>query len=224
MRAGIPLRPFGVRVHPVKVMRTGVGFFAEIDDRLVARVKKGDVDAFEDLYREFSGPVYTLARRLCRSREEAEEVLQETFLEIARSIRAFRGDGALGAWIRRISVSKALTLLRRRKSGTGKLEAVVYDPDAVIGMEPVAEVDVGWQRVDLERALERLPDATRAVVWLHDVEGFTHAEIAEVFGQSASFSKSQLSRAHTRLRSWLGGQGGIENASESGRTAGVARR
>jgi RNA polymerase sigma-70 factor (ECF subfamily) len=205
-------------------MRAGVGFYAEIDDRLIAKARSGDVDAFEALYRVFSGPVYTLARRLCRSREEAEEVLQETFLEIARSLRAFRGDGAIGAWVRRISVSKALTLLRRRKSGAGELETGVNDPDVLVGMVPVAEVDIGWQRVDLERALERLPDVTRAVVWLHDVEGFTHAEIAEVFGQSTSFSKSQLSRAHARLRSWLGRRGGIEDASESGRTAGAARR
>jgi RNA polymerase sigma-70 factor (ECF subfamily) len=205
-------------------MRAGTGFNAEFDDRLVAKAKGGDVDALEAVYRVFSGPVYTLARRLCRSPEEAEEVLQDTFLEIARSLRAFRGDGTLGAWVRRISVSKALTLLRRRKSGSGGFEALVSDPDVLVGLAPVAEVEVGWQRVDLERALGRLPDAARAVVWLHDVEGFTHAEIAEVFGRSTSFSKSQLSRAHARLRSWLGRQGGIEDASESGRTAGAARR
>ena len=88
----------------------------------------------------------------------------------------------------------------------------------------MVEVDSGWRRVDVERALARLPDASRVVVWLHDVEGLTHAEIAELFGRSSSFSKSQLSRAHVKLRSWLGGQGGAENASGSGRIAGAARR
>jgi len=206
-------------------MRVGTGFFAEIDHHLIVRAKKGEVEAFEALYRTFSEPVHTLARRLCRSRDEAEEVLQETFLEIARSIREFRGDGAIGAWIRRISVSKALTLHRRRTKAAGQLEAVASDPEALAGgLAGSSEVELGWQRVDLERALERLPDVSRVVVWLHDVEGFTHAEIAEVFGQSPSFSKSQLSRAHAKLRSWLGRQEGIEDASESGRTAGVARR
>lgn len=224
MRAEIPLRPFVVRVHLVQVMSPKTGFFSEIDDRLIAKARSGDVEAFEDLYRVFSGPVNTLARRLCRSREEAEEVLQETFLEIARSIGSFRGEGAIGAWIRRISVSKALTLLRRRRKGCGELKSAVDDPDCLVGAVPAAEIDIGWHRVDLERALERLPDASRVVVWLHDVEGFTHAEIAEVFGQSPSFSKSQLSRAHARLRLWLGRQGGTEDASEPGRTVGAARR
>jgi RNA polymerase sigma-70 factor (ECF subfamily) len=205
-------------------MGSGSGFFTEIDERLIARAKSGDVEAFEALYYAFSEPVHTIARRLCRSPEEAEEVLQDTFLEIAKSIHAFRGDGPIGAWIRRISVSKALTRLRRNKSGAGMLEAAIDDPDALIAVPATAEIEASWQRVDLERALERLPDASRAVVWLHDVEGFTHAEIAECFGQSTSFSKSQLSRAHARLRSWLGRQGGIEDASDSGRSVGASRR
>jgi RNA polymerase sigma-70 factor (ECF subfamily) len=205
-------------------MRSGTGFFAEFDRRQISRAKDGDIEAIEALYRVYSEPVHTLARRLCRSRDEAEEVLQETFLEISRSIRGFRGDGAIGAWVRRISISKALTLLRREKRGRAVPDAVVSDLDALVGMPTTSQIEVGWQRVDLERALERLPDVTRAVVWLHDVEGFTHSEIAEFFGQSTSFSKSQLSRAHAKLRSWLGRQGGIKDASESGRTAGTARR
>ena len=64
----------------------------------------------------------------------------------------------------------------------------------------------GHLRMDLEAALERLPEVSRAVVWLHDVEGYTHNEIAEQMGKSVSFSKSQLSRAHVRLRRWLGGE------------------
>jgi RNA polymerase sigma-70 factor (ECF subfamily) len=195
-----------------------------VDERTITRAKSGDIEAFEALYRAFSEPVHTIAWRMCRSREEAEEVLQETFLEIAKSIQAFRGDGAVGAWIRRISISKALALLRRKRRGAGMLAPVDDEPDALVGTPATTQSEGGWQRVDLERALERLPDASRAVVWLHDVEGFTHAEIAEFFGQSTSFSKSQLSRAHARLRSWLGRQGGIEDASESGRTAGAARR
>lgn len=213
-----------IRVHLVWVMRPGTGFFADIDDLVITRAKRGDIEAFEALYRAFAEPVHTLARRLCRSREEAEEVLQETFLEIARSIRSFRGDGAIGAWIRRISISKALTSLRRRTRRSGEVRLTQVDPDRQLEVMSVAETNRSWQRVDLERALQRLPDASRAVVWLHDVEGFTHAEIAEFFGRSPSFSKSQLSRAHARLRTWLGRPGGTEDASESGRIAGAAGR
>jgi RNA polymerase sigma-70 factor (ECF subfamily) len=202
-------------------MGAKTGFFTEVDDLLVAKARRGDLIALERIYGAFAEPVYTLARRLCRSREEAEEVLQETFLEVVRSIRNFRGEGAFGAWIRRIAVSKALTCLRRQRRGDVGIErADLRRPEVV----PAAETHDGWRRIDLERALARLPDASRAVVWLHDVEGMTHAEIARSFGRSPSFSKSQLSRAHARLRAWLGRVGGAEYASDVGRTAGAARR
>jgi RNA polymerase sigma-70 factor (ECF subfamily) len=206
------------------MMTRGTGFFTEIDDLAVAKARSGDLGALEGLYEAFSEAVFTLATRLCRSREEAEEVLQETFLEVVRSIRSFRGDGAFGAWIRRIAVSKALTFLRRKSRveiGLGVAEGTVRGRLEVM---PSPDLEGGWKRVDLERALVRLPDAARAVVWLHDVEGLTHREIAEIFGRSPSFSKSQLSRAHARLRTWLGPVGGAENASGIPRTAGASRR
>ena len=202
-------------------MERNKGFFTEVDEFLVARARRGDLIALESLYEAFAEPVYTLGRRLCRSREEADEVLQETFLEVVRSIRSFRGSGAFGAWIRRIAVSKALTALRRRRRGG--VEVLGSDH---LGLEavPATVSNQSWRRVDLERALARLPDDSRAVVWLHDVEGLTHAEIGSLFGRSTSFSKSQLARAHAKLRSWLGLGGGSSHASEHGRTAGTQGR
>ncbi len=221
-RLRLGLRPFARLVHPNRVMEGGTGFFTVVDVIHLARARRGDLDALEGLYHLFSGPVFTLARRLSRSREEAEEILQETFLEMIRSIRSFRGDGAFGAWLRTITISKALTTLRRiRRDATEMMVA------GGLGAEPIdvagsTEIEGGWRRVDLERALERLPDAARVVVWLHDVEGLTHVEIADVFGRSVSFSKSQLSRAHARLRRELGRSGGIGDASEPGRVVGTA--
>lgn len=203
-------------------MGCGTGFFTEVDDLLLARARRGELDALESLYVAFSEPVFTLARRLCQSTEEAEEVLQETFLEVVRSIGRFRGDGAFGAWIRRVAVSKALTTLRKKRRGatvTAVDEEPAHDRLEVV---PVTVLEEYWKRVDLERALAKLPDAARAVVWLHDVEGLTHIEIAEAFGRTPSFSKSQLSRAHARLRTWLETAGGAENASEFGRIAGAS--
>ena len=208
-------------MHLLYVMASGTGFFSEVDELLVARARRGVVDALEGLYEAFATPVYTLARRLCRSREEAEEVLQETFLEVVRSIRSFRGDGAFGAWIRRVAVSKALTSLRRRRRGDVAISGSDHR-----GLEavPATRVNENWRKVDLERALAQLPDNSRAVVWLHDVEGLTHVEIAGIFGRSTSFSKSQLARAHAKLREWLGRVGGTGYASETGRTARAAKR
>jgi RNA polymerase sigma-70 factor (ECF subfamily) len=139
--------------------------------------------------------VYNLARRICRTVEDAEDVLQETFLEVFRSLRRFRGNGSLWGWIRTIAASKALMRLRRNR---------YRDADELAEDPPARRQEDTALRMDLEAALERLGTTTRAVVWLHDVEGYTHEEIAAMMDRTASFSKSQLSRAHARLRSWLG--------------------
>lgn len=165
-----------------------------VPDILVARAKAGDLEALEALYRAFETPVYHLARRICRSPEDAEDVVQETFLEVVKSIREYRGEGHLWGWVRRIASSKALMRLRREK-----LRVTDELLDEATGAPPAS---VG-ARIDLERAFEQLSETSRAVVWLHDVEGFTHEEIAEQMGKTVSFSKSQLARAHTRLRRML---------------------
>ena len=168
-------------------------------DTVVARARAGDPEAIEQIFRAYETPVYNLARRICRTVEDAEDVLQETFLEVARSIGRYRGDGSIWGWIRTIASSKALMRLRRnRYRDTEELH------DEFI---PYRGGD-GHLRMDLEAALERLPETSRAVVWLHDVEGYTHGEIGDMMGKSVSFSKSQLARAHTRLRDWLG-EGGV---------------
>ena len=164
-------------------------------EAVLPRLRAGDPAAQEALFRAFEAPVYGLARRICRTTEDAEDVLQETFLEVFRSIRQFRGDGSLWGWIRTVASSKALMRLRRNKyRDTDEL----YEEVA-----PIKRDDAGL-RMDLEAALERLSETSRAVVWLHDVEGYTHEEIAAMMDRTVSFSKSQLARAHARLRRWLG--------------------
>src|ERR1043166_7484149 len=169
-----------------------------VPDVLIARAKSGDVEALEALYRAFETPVYNLARRICRTPEDAEDVLQETFLEVVRSIRQYRGEGHLWGWIRQIAASKALMRLRseKRRETDELVEEATGAPPQSVGA-----------RIDLERAFEELSETSRTVVWLHDVEGFTHEEIAERMGRTVSFSKSQLARAHARLRGMLEEEG-----------------
>lgn len=171
---------------------------AALDDLAIQRAKAGDLEALEQVFRAYEGVVYTVARRLCRSAEDAEDALQETFLEVCRSIGRFRGTetGSLTAWIKRVAASKALMKLRReRYRETEDLEGGID----VLGRK---DPDIGL-RMDLEKMLERLPERSRVVVWLHDVEGYTHEDIAELMGMTVSFSKSQLARAHARLRAWM---------------------
>jgi RNA polymerase sigma-70 factor (ECF subfamily) len=162
---------------------------------VLAQARAGDPAGFETLYRAFETPVYNLSRRICRTAEDAEDVLQETFFEVCRSIGQYREEGSLWGWIRSIAASKALMRLRRNK---------YRDTDELLEDAAPARREDTHLRMDLEAALERLPEVSRAVVWLHDVEGYTHEEIAAMMGKTPSFSKSQLARAHVRLRRWLG--------------------
>jgi RNA polymerase sigma factor (sigma-70 family) len=165
-------------------------------ETVVARARTGDPEALGALYRAFEVPVYSLARRICRTTEDAEDVLQETFFEVCRSIGRYREEGSLWGWVRTIAASKALMRIRRNKyRDTDELH------DDHVGSKRQEDSHL---RMDLEAALERLSETARAVVWLHDVEGYTHEEIARMMGKTPSFSKSQLARAHTRLRRWLG--------------------
>src|SRR5215207_1083855 len=165
---------------------------------VIARARTGDPEALGALYRAFEVPVYNLARRICRTTEDAEDVLQETFFEVCRSIGRYREEGSLWGWVRTIAASKALMRIRRNKyRDTDELH------EQVIGRRQ----EDSHLRMDLEAALERLSETSRSVVWLHDVEGYTHEEIAKMMGRTPSFSKSQLARAHSRLRTWLGEEG-----------------
>jgi RNA polymerase sigma-70 factor (ECF subfamily) len=166
-----------------------------VADAVLARARSGDASALEALYRAFETPVYNLARRICRTTEDAEDVMQETFFEVCRSIHRYRGDGSLWGWVRSITASKALMRLRRNK---------YRDTDELFDDFAPARKEDTALRMDLEAALERLSETSRAVVWLHDVEGYTHEEIGSMMGKTPSFSKSQLARAHARLRRWLG--------------------
>jgi RNA polymerase sigma-70 factor (ECF subfamily) len=170
----------------------------QIDPGIVRRAARGDVRAHEIIYRAYGTPVYSICLRFTRVPAHAEDLTQETFIEVIRSIGGFRGDAPLGAWIRRIAVSKALMFLRSAWHSRGQS----LDDDWEQGPERADSGLAGQaeQAIDLDAALATLPAVSRAVIWLHDVEGFTHREIAALMGKTESFSKSQLSRAYQRLR------------------------
>lgn len=182
---------------------TAMSKFADIsiDPAIIRRAADGDGRAHEILYRAFATPVYSLCLRFTRVPAHAEDLVQETFIEVMRSIAKFRGDASIGTWIRRIAVSKALMFLR--SAWTSRSQALGEDWEdihsGVDSDQPYRPDDA----MDLDAALNNLPDVSRTVVWLHDVEGFTHKEIAEFMGKTESFSKSQLSRAYQRLRPML---------------------
>lgn len=171
-------------------------FAIDVPATLLARARRGEAAAFEQLYRSFERPVFTLALRLTGRREEAQDVLQDTMMKLFDRVAEFRGDSPFWGWLRQIAVNEALMLLRRR----GRLAAEVEFDESALGdheqMLPPRAADASI----LGRALAELPGATRSVLWLYHGEGYTHEEIAAAMGKSLSFSKSQLARGTRRLR------------------------
>ena len=171
----------------------------QLDPALLARARQGEHAAREQLYTLLARPVYTLIRRLVVRPAVAEELLHDTFIELFRKLEGYRADGSFAGWVRSIAVSQALMHLR--SPWHRRLLPGSADPDSAA--DPGSAVDAQGDGSALERALNLLPPISRSIVWLHDVEGYTHGEIARQFGRTTSFSKSQLARAHEQLRALL---------------------
>ncbi|MEC9357189.1 MAG: sigma-70 family RNA polymerase sigma factor [Pseudomonadota bacterium] len=170
-------------------------FDAALSAETLARARTGARDAQELIYRAFERPVYALVRRMVGCPDTAQDLMQDTFLRAFKCLGQYRGDAPFGAWLRRIAATEALMHLRR-----GRLTLELFAPEEA---PPTALVWHDSSTVDLERALGLLPEVPRAVLWLYHVEGYTHQEIAGMAGKSVSFSKSQLARAHQKLRTLL---------------------
>ena len=180
-----------------------------LDTATLERARAGDEIALAEIYRTYEVPVRTLARRIVSSRAAAEDVTQDVFVDVITRLHQYEGRGSFAGWIRSIAVSRCLMLLRSPWhrgqrwliGATRPLDELQQEWRA--GRHAGATTADRADAIDLERALDQLAANARAVVWLHDVEGYTHAEIGALFGASASFSKSQLARAHQRLRDLL---------------------
>ena len=174
-------------------------FAIDVPDSLLARAKRGEAAAFEQLYRWFERPVYTLALRLTGQREEAQEVLQDTMLKLFDRLAEFRSESPFWGWLRQIAVNEALMRLRRRGRQDNEQEFDEAELPSGDTLLPPQAADAAL----LTEALTRLPDTTRSVLWLYHAEGFTHEEIAAQMGRTVSFSKSQLARGTRKLRALL---------------------
>jgi len=171
---------------------------AEAD--LVARCRAGDVDAFEALYRQHAARIYSLACRMAGSRAEGEDLLQEIFLQAYLKLGSFKGDASIGTWLYRLALNHCLDFVRSRQARAGKMTDTL---DGGHQIEAVARRETPIARIDLERALERLPPGSREAFVLHDVEGFDHKEVADMLGIAEGTSKSQVFKARMKLRALL---------------------
>jgi RNA polymerase sigma factor (sigma-70 family) len=184
---------------------------SDVPAEILDRARAGDAAAHAEIYRRLERPVRTLARRLLAHTAAAEDATQDVFVDVLTRLHQYEGRGSFAGWVRSIAVTRCLMQLRspwhRSRRWFADDDADGAGPWTATDLPvPAAEPDRA-AAVDLERALARLGDVPRAVVWLHDVEGYTHAEIGALFRATPSFSKSQLARAHERLRALLQADG-----------------
>ena len=141
--------------------------------------------------------MYNVCMRIVNHVGEAEDILQEAFIDAFKGMQEFRGESTFGAWFKRIVVNKSVSYLRKRR-----MKLVEDVPDGVHEDTPV-ETDVNWEVQKVHRAIQQLPDGYRLVISLYLLEGYDHGEIAQILNITESTSKSQYNRAKARVREQL---------------------
>jgi RNA polymerase sigma-70 factor (ECF subfamily) len=178
------------------------------DPDLVRLAQEGDAVAFERIYRLHNRKVYSLCLRMVGNPTEAEDLTQDVFLHLFRKIGTFRGESAFSTWLHRVAVNIVLMRLRRKRRATISLDSITNPAEESDSQPkefgcPDLRLNGVIDRVTLQAAINELAPGYRAIFILHDVQGFEHNEIAEIFGCSVGNSKSQLHKARTLLRQLL---------------------
>ena len=197
------------------------------DREIVRRCRRGEPGAFEELYKRYGSRLYTVAYRMTGSAADAEDLVQDMFLQVYRRLDSFRGEAALGTWLHRLAINTCLDFVRSKQGRRQRMTDTVDDLEALEA--PAAgpwRPDAALDRMDLERAIAQLPPSYRRAFLLHDVEGLEHHEIGEALGIAEGTSKSLLFKARTRLRTLLRGRefGGAAQPARATAAAGEAGR
>lgn len=162
---------------------------------LIETCIRGDRNAQKQLYDKFAGSLFAVALRYMKSRPDAEDVLQESFIKIYKNLGSFRFDSPFGIWLRRIVINTSLTALGRRK--------INYDIDDYPQEHLGASENLGLENLSFDYLLQmigELPDGSKTIFNLYAIEGYKHAEIAEMLDISEGTSKSQYARARALLK------------------------
>jgi RNA polymerase sigma factor (sigma-70 family) len=170
-----------------------------IHAQLIEKCKKGNSMAQFSLYNLYNKAMYNLAYRILNNREDAEDILQEAFIDCFRNISSFRFESTFGAWLKRILVNKCINYLRKKKIDITlceNLPPVIYE-------EEKEDEEVKYETGRILKGIEMLPEGYRIILTLYLLEGYDHSEISQILNISESTSKSQYSRAKEKLRSLL---------------------
>jgi RNA polymerase sigma-70 factor, ECF subfamily len=216
INSALPVSPFDSASAPAS-MRPWPAVMPKFGDKsAVARAQAGDHQAFSELYSLHKTRVYRICLRMVRSVPLAEDLTQESFLQLYRKIATFQGHSSFSTWLHRLTVNVVLMHLRKKGLSLTSLECTLIElPEGQLRrtfgtLDPdlVGSVD----RLAIRRAVEALPPGYRMIFLLHDVEGFEHHEIASRLNCTIGTSKSQLHKARRRLRGALSAESPEESA------------
>jgi RNA polymerase sigma-70 factor (ECF subfamily) len=189
-------------------MGVGLGVM-QVDPALVRAVQRGEKGAMDDLIRGTYTDVYALCRRLLGDPADAADATQEVYVRVVKSVLGFRGEAAFGTWLHRVTVTVCMTMLRKRGDvrargqSAGTVDAV-FDDLASGDSSPEDRAELADLARRTAKALAELPEETREIVVLRDVQGLSTKETAEMLGITEVAVKVRLHRAHARLRELVG--------------------
>jgi RNA polymerase sigma-70 factor (ECF subfamily) len=166
---------------------------------VVDRARAGDVDAFETVYRTHTSVIHALCLRMSGDRAVARELVQDVFVRAWERLPGFRGQSSLATWLHRLAVN---VVLEKWRSARRDALRMIDDPDGMAFDAPAAEADLE-SAMEIEGAMARLPEGARAVFVLHEIEGYSHEEIAAMTGIATGTSRTQLFRARRALARML---------------------
>ena len=168
-----------------------------IRDELVERCKRGDPQSFQALYRQYSKAMYNTSLRIVNNTADAEDVLQESFLDAFRSLHDFHYRSTFGAWLKKIVINKSINILRKRRNDFVDMENT--ELQAVADDEPENEEEMQYKVEEVKRMITRLPDGYRTVLSLYLLEGYDHEEISQILNISHNTVRTQYVRAKQKL-------------------------
>jgi RNA polymerase sigma-70 factor, ECF subfamily len=186
-------------------------------------LRAGDRAEFARLVESYSGMIYRLAVKMLEDAQDAEDVLQETFIKAYRGLAAFDGRSSLSTWLYRIAANESLMALRRRKNAPASLDEAwdgqpEQEPQQIVDWRSLPEDELlsTEGRAYLDRAIDALPPSLRVVFLLRDIEGLSTQETGEALGLSTEAVKTRLSRARLRLREQLTSYYGVRSRGAAG--------
>ncbi len=189
------MQPFIFRVVSTIGIKT-LGTQLDIHQKLIEASKKGDNRARRQLYELYARAMFNICLRMVNNREDAEDILQEAFVQAFTKLDSFRYESTFGAWLKRIVINTCINAINKKKVDLLLTEDMHQYKNV---MDDDEDADMPLTTKDVQKAMEQLPEGGRIVFSLYLLEGYDHVEIAEILGITESTSKSQFMRAKRRV-------------------------